>query len=313
VTRKIVIGVLAVLLVAYLLTGAVLVRSGERAVVRRFGRVLEEKPSPGLWIGLPWGMDRVDRVEVDRVHHFEVGYQPGADSGSGTPAGQLLTGDHNLINLQVVVDYSIIPGEVENYVVQMDRVEGLLARAVDTVLAEWVASRTVDEVLAAGRQVLPHWLVQQVQQRLQLYQLGIRLQNASVAYLAAPDEVKFAFDAVTQAQTKIRTTINEAEEKARRQERDAEAAKYRLEQEAAAYAAEQRRLAEADAAAFEARLAKYRQLRRANPDYLAGIWYDEMSKLFAQLRKDGRIDLLDRHLGADGLDITVMPPVPKKR
>ena len=52
-------------IVLYLLTGVVEVRRGERAVVRRFGRVLAEQPEPGLWVGLPWGMDRVDRVEVD--------------------------------------------------------------------------------------------------------------------------------------------------------------------------------------------------------------------------------------------------------
>src|SRR5262249_6232486 len=63
------------LLLAYLATGLTEVRPGERAVIRRFGRVLEETPGPGLWIGLPWGMDRVDRVSVDSVRRVVVGYR----------------------------------------------------------------------------------------------------------------------------------------------------------------------------------------------------------------------------------------------
>jgi hypothetical protein len=37
-----------------------------------------------------------------------------------------------------------------------------------------------------------------------------------------------------------------------------------------------------------------------------------MSKLFAQLKLDGRIDLLDNHLAGDELNLTFFPPKPKK-
>src|SRR6516164_6192794 len=89
---------LLLLLAGYGLTGVAQVRPGERAVVRRFGRVLAHKPQPGLWIGLPWGMDRLDRVAVDRVQTVTVGY-PEAGDASAMPAGQVLTGDHNLVNV----------------------------------------------------------------------------------------------------------------------------------------------------------------------------------------------------------------------
>src|SRR5947209_15475217 len=93
---------------SYLLTGVTQVRPGERALVRRFGRVLDEQPEPGLFVGLPWGMDRIDRVPVDRVRRVEVGYQPDADEDKlTTPPGQLPTGDHNLVNVQVVLNYSV--------------------------------------------------------------------------------------------------------------------------------------------------------------------------------------------------------------
>src|SRR5438876_7300297 len=106
--RRLFLYPVVLLLVGYLLTGVTQVRPAERAVVRRFGRVLDEKPEPGLWVGLPWGMDRVDRVPVDMVRRVVVGYQPDEDEGSlTTPAGQMLTGDHNLVNVQVVLNYTV--------------------------------------------------------------------------------------------------------------------------------------------------------------------------------------------------------------
>ena len=54
---------------AYLLTGLAQVRPEERAVVRRFGQVVA-RPGPGLWVGLPWGIDRVDRVPVRTVRQL---------------------------------------------------------------------------------------------------------------------------------------------------------------------------------------------------------------------------------------------------
>src|ERR1700676_4757666 len=96
-----------------LLTGLTPVRPGERAVVRRFGRVLDVRPEPGLYVGLPWGIDRVDRVAVERPRAVPVGYQKRGDedTSAATPEGQLLTGDHNLVNVQATVNYSVDPEE----------------------------------------------------------------------------------------------------------------------------------------------------------------------------------------------------------
>src|SRR5262245_11673750 len=97
---------LLLLLAAYLLTGVAQVRPGERAVVRRFGRVVAQ-PMPGLWIGLPWGMDRFDRVPVNFVQRLHVGFNPEIDDNSFMPPGQMLTGDQNLVNIQVAIDFTV--------------------------------------------------------------------------------------------------------------------------------------------------------------------------------------------------------------
>src|SRR5438445_5358540 len=176
-----------VLVALYLCTGITQVRPGERAVVRRFGQVLPNKPGPGLRIGLPWGMDRVDRVPVDLVRRVAVGYQPDEDEiNLVTPPGQLLTGDHNLVNVQVVIDYNVRADQVESYVLQSERADSLVARAAETAIAEWVAGRTVDDVLLQGKIDLPRWLVGRTQECIQPYALGVQIQQASVAHLLPP-------------------------------------------------------------------------------------------------------------------------------
>ncbi len=299
--------------VGYLLTGVTQVRPGERAVVRRFGRVLGEQPEPGLYVGLPWGLERVDRVAVDQVRRVEVGYRPDADESSlTTPAGQLLTGDHNLVNLQAVLNYAVRHDAVEDYVVHADEADGLVARAAETAMAEWVAGRTVDEVLLRGKVDLPPWLVAETEKRLAEYHIGVAVRDASVSWLLPPPQVKDAFDQVTQAQTEIRTRLNRAEQEAQKSVQGAGAEKYRLEQIAQAYANEQVVLAHAEADGFERRLRQYQETKRTNPDAMSAIWWDEMGKLFAKLREGGRVDLLDHHVGPGGLDITEMI-APKKK
>jgi membrane protease subunit HflK len=306
--RRVLLVVGGLLLLAYLATGVTEVRPGERAVIRRFGQVLKETPGPGLWIGLPWGMDRVDRVSVDSVRRVAVGYREDEEPGPSAPAGQLLTGDHNLVNVQVVVDYRVREDEAADFVVQADRADALVARATESVLAEWVGGRPVDDVLLRGKALLPGWLVTATGERLRPYRLGVEVQQAHVAYLFPPQEVKDAFDNVAREQAKIRTRVNKAEQEREEAVRKAESEKYNLEQLAAAYAREQVVRARAEAASFEARLEKYRRLGRDNPAYLVGIWLDEVSKLLARLKENGQVDLLDRHLSGDGLDLTVIQP-----
>src|SRR5262249_17990619 len=273
-----------------------------------------------LWVGLPWGMDRVDRVSVDAVRRVEVGYRPGQDDDAqATPPGQLLTGDHNLVNVQVVIAYTVRESQVEDYVLQADRADDLVARAAlvaggaRAALGEWVGERPGDDVRLQGPAALRGWLVEQTQQRLEPYLLGVEVQQADVAHLFPPPAVKSAFDRVTQAQTEIRTAAHKAEQDAERRLSAAPSERYPVLQLAEAYAHEQRVRARAEADAFEKRLAQYRQLREENPSILSRIWLDEVTKLFTKMKDNGQLDLLDRHLSGDGLDLTVVQPPPKKK
>jgi membrane protease subunit HflK len=346
---KYVVYLLVALFLLSLLTGVTQVQPGERAVIWRFGRVRDEKPGPGLYIGLPWGIDRVERVPIELVRRVTVGYdQRQADEDAlATPAGQLLTGDHNLVNVQVVLDYIVVEDEVEQFVAQQDRVELLVKRAAETVLAEWMAGRGVEEVLLHGKRTLPQHLTRRTQECIAPYRLGIRIQSADVTHLYPPAEVKSAFDDVTRAQAEVQTELFKAEQDATARWREAEAVKFRLESQAAAYRREQELQAAAEVENFAKRLAAYRESQRRDPlpvqlavrlaglsaaphggpllgaaaavpgssggQYLNALWWDEMSRLYARLRENGRIDVLDNYLSGEGLTITQVPNLPKRK
>jgi membrane protease subunit HflK len=313
--KRLILGVAGLLLLLYTVASALTqIEPGERGVVRQFGRVLSEKPGPGLYRGLPWGMEQVDRIPVGKVRRVSVGFTgKDEEDPSVTPAGQLLTGDHNLVNVQAEVYYKVIDGEVEKFALQSDRAEPVLARLAEAALAEWIAGRTVDEVLVRGKLDLPGHVRAAIQERLPSYDLGIEVEQASIIRLYPPDEVKAAFDEVAKAQTKIVTQVNQAEQEKERRLNEARAEAFQKERLAAAYAQEQRLRAEAEAAAFLKQLAQYRALAEKNPDHLNTLWLDEMTRIYARMKEAGRIDVLDHYLSKEGLTITQFPLLPKKK
>jgi membrane protease subunit HflK len=295
---------------ASLTTGMTQIQPGERAVIRRLGRLLAEKPGPGLYLGLPWGLERVDRVAVDRVRRLSVGFLPGADEDGGLiPVGQVVTGDHNLIDIQIEVYYTVGPtdDDLVRFVLQEDRVDELIPRTAEAVLVEGVAGKTVDDLVSGNRTLLQQWLRQQLQERLRPYELGVTVQAVSITYLNPPREVKEAFAEVARAETQRETRLNEARQQAHRRLREAEAEAFRIRRLAQAYAQEQRLLAQAQADSFRQLQEQYQRLRQQNPDYLNVLWWEQINQLYRQLRQRGGIDLLDHHLGSEGLDITEMP------
>jgi len=303
---------LLLLAIGYVLTGFAQVGKEERAVVKRFGRVVAVW-EPGLHFGLPWGIDRVDRIPIATVRHIRFGYAPD-QADNAMPLGQLLTADQNLVNVQVAVDYSVAATDAGliDFLTQRDTADGLIARAAESLLAEWVASHGVDDVLLMGNVLIPRWLSERLPVRIEPYRLGVHLRQVSVAYLAPPDEVKPAFDEVNRAQTNNLTLENRARQEASQRKRSAQAEANRQARMAEATVGDKVAMASAEAGAFGRRLSQFQSLRTDNPDVLAGIWWDEMGKVLVGLKARGRIDLLDSHLGADGLDITQFLP-PRRR
>ena len=299
----------------YLLTGLHQIRPEERAVVKRFGRVTA-RPGPGLWIGLPWGIDRVERIPIAQIQRVTVGFPLELEEEArGVPAGLLLTGDESLVNLRLHVDFAVAEGDaaLDDYILHRAEAEAIIARETESALVEWASGREFKELLLTGSGDLPGWIAPRVQARIEPLHLGVRIQSVSVALLAAPDEVRGDFERLNQAEPVNRTRVHQAEQEKLQRIQEAENNAYRLRQEARAYAEGRRALAEADVEAFRKRLQQYHRLRDVHPDILGLIWWDEMSRLLLGMKDRGRVDLLDHYLGPDGLDIQQIVPSGRRK
>ncbi|VTS03519.1 SPFH domain-containing protein [Tuwongella immobilis] len=304
--------IVGILISLSVILGLTQVRPEEQAIVRRFGAIVDIW-QPGLHWAIPWGVDRVDRIQVATVRNLLVGQRP-LPNDPNPAVGPLLTADQNLIQAQLSIEYSIdsTPEGLLDYLRHRDQADLLVARAAESLMAEWVASQDVDSALLTGNVELPRWVMAELPSRIEPFQLGIQVQQASVNYLAPPDEVKAAFDDVNRAQTSIRTQEYRARQEADVRLRFAQSEVFRQKQLADAYQAEQLTLATAEARAFLQRVEQYHRLRAENPRILEAIWWQEMGQFLTRMKSQGRIELLDRALGPNGLDFSQVIQPPKR-
>lgn len=294
--------IVLIAILVYLATGIAQIRPDERGVVRRFGKIVA-RPGPGLWVGYPWGIDRLDRVSVKSVRQLSIGE---SDDGSS----RYLTGDQNLVTARLIVEYAVDPRDsgLDLFIAQRDKADSILTRETEAMASEWIAAQSVDDLLLNGRSILAARLFESLPARLAVHRLGIVLQRVSVESLAPPEEVRESFERVNQSQTEMVTKENQARQDADRRLREAEGSRFRFETQAESYRIERDAIARADAASFLTRLEQYRKLKEVNPDILQAIWWDETGRLLLGMKGRGRIDLLDSHIGKDGLDISQFLP-----
>lgn len=189
--------------VLYTSTGIYTVATDQRAVVRRFGRVIREQAKPGLHIGLPWGLDRVDLVKPSETKTVTVGTLGSADQVLGAALSdtraQFLTGDQNLANLQATVQYTI--HNPRSYLFQSVEPDRIVARGAEEAITETLASQSIDMVLTTGKGALAILIGQKLQDRLHSYQLGVEVRSVNLTELAPPPEVADAFTRAASARS----------------------------------------------------------------------------------------------------------------
>ncbi len=301
--RRFIVGFVIAVLLGYLATGVYQVRPGERAVVRRFGRVLTESRLPGLNVGLPWGLDRVDILPVDEQRQIAVGYQgPQPDLGEAAPPGQILTGDNNLIDVRATVYYRVDPDRAAEFVLSGDRVESVLSRAAEQALTAALASQRIDTVLLGQARDLESAMQSHLITTLRGYRLGVAVESVNLTYVQPPAELAEVFREVNRARTQKeiaerqaltakQTNVSVARQEARRLL-------------SAAQAAFNDRITRArtEAANFLDRWHKYQQAD--NPNALLTIYLKEMEPIVRRFQV--------RTVSDKNVDQTVVMPLPEK-
>jgi membrane protease subunit HflK len=245
------------LIVAWLAWGIYVVRPEQQAVVTRFGAVVDPRVYPGIHYALPWPIDSVTKVKVNQMQRLVIGGDA-ADSILGrTPAlaAQFLTGDQNIINMHVVVQYFI--GIPADFLFRSRSISQTISATVESELARRLARRGVDAVLTTERVAIQDEILSASQAQLNGYRLGVKLSSVNIEIAAPPTEAAAAFRDVAGARADAARTVDEAHGYANDLLPRARGEVAQLIQSAEAYRQSRVNQATGDAARFQALAAEY--------------------------------------------------------
>ena len=246
-------GIGLILLVAvglWLLSGFYVVQQGERGVVLRFGK-FQQATVAGLHWHLPYPMESVEKVNVDKVSTIEIGYRSDARGGRRKVPREalMISGDENIIDIEFAVQYRI--KDASAYLFNVRDPEATIGQATESAVREIVGQSTLDFALTEGRVSVSRDARKLLQEILDRYNTGIYIVTVETQKAQPPDEVKPAFDDAVKAREDEQRLKNEAEAYANDVVPRARGAAARLLQEAEAYKASVIARADGDARRFD--------------------------------------------------------------
>jgi modulator of FtsH protease HflK len=191
--------ILAIVLLWLALTCIHRIDPQERGIVTTFGkysRTLE----PGVNFTLPSPIESVETLDVQNIRTIDI---PG-----GTGEKLVLTRDENIIDLDYSIRWSIKSPEL--YKFQLADPDETIKSVAESAMRAAIANVTLNDAIGAGRTGIEAEVQQRMQQLLDGYRAGVRIQGVAVKNAGPPDAVNEAFKDVTAAQQAAQTSVNQA-------------------------------------------------------------------------------------------------------
>ena len=250
----IVIGFFVVILFIWLGTGFFTVQPGEQAALRRLGQ-FNSTQEAGLHWYWPAPIGTRNIVKVDEIQRLEIGVR---GSTSVPIESEMITGDENLVDVQLLVQYNI--KSLPDFLFLAVDPAGLTIKdAAESALRQIVGSRKIDDVLTTEKEAVQIETKIMLQDLLDLYGTGINVTEVKLLNVRPPDQVQDAFDDVVRAREDQLRIINLAEAYKEDILPRARGDAARLRQGAEAFRAERIEKATGEANRFLAILEEYRK------------------------------------------------------
>ncbi len=292
---KLLLALVVLLVAGTAFTSVAQIEPDEVGVVLRLGRY-SETVGPGLHFRLPWGIDRMIKVPVQRQLKMEFGFRT-QRSGPRTVYAQgdgetrrestMLTGDLNVAVVEWIVQYKV--SDPVKYLFRVKDVDDTLRDIAESAMRIVVGDHSVNEVLTTGRTAVAAQAKELTQALADRYETGVDIQQVVLQDVNPPDEVKASFNEVNQAVQEKERMINEAFAELNRAVPRARGEADQTIQGAEGYAVERVNRAQGEAQRF---VAIHDEYKRA-PDVMRRRMYLEtMSEVF---QKAGRKLVLDEN------------------
>ncbi|MBI4537446.1 MAG: FtsH protease activity modulator HflK [candidate division NC10 bacterium] len=279
---------LTALVALYLLSGVYIVNPGEEAVVRRFGRVIQPRVGEGLHYRFPWPVERTEKVNVSEIRREGIGVRPPEHGLALHPPEevQILTGDENIVDLKVIVQYRV--KDPADFLLRVDYdANPLIRNAIKHALTAVGAAARVDDLLTVGRTELQRLVQAAGQRTLDEYRSGVQLVNITLQEVIPPKEAADAFRDVASAREERAKAINDAEGYRNSVVPEARGKAERMLREGEGYRADAINRARGDAARFASILDEYRRSAGDNGAEVTLYRYyvEAMEKILPRVKK----------------------------
>ncbi len=206
-----VVALVALALLVTVLTSFYTVDDKQQAVVTTFGKVTDIADA-GVHFKLPFGIQKVQKVDVNVYQKIELGYRSdnSADGYTVKPGeSTMITGDYNIVNIDFFIEYRI--SDPVAYLYSANQPEEILRSLLQSQVRNVVGSTTVDDVLTTGKENIQMQVRELVAKILEEYQIGLTLVDVRIQDSEPPTlEVIEAFKAVETAKQQAEAVVNNA-------------------------------------------------------------------------------------------------------
>ncbi|HXM10164.1 MAG TPA: FtsH protease activity modulator HflK [Terriglobales bacterium] len=212
----------------YALSGLYALNPDETGVVERFGHKLSPYRTPGLHYKLPWPVDRLTRIQAQRVRVIEIGFRSNIGGADTEPAAYewnvqhrsgrfqkvpdeslMLTGDQNMIEMTATVHY--IPERPDDFLFRQLDADATVRAAAESVIQGVTTSTSIDDVLTTRRREIEIRAQAELEKRLSDYGAGVHVLEVKLEDVHPSLEVVDAFRQVSDAFEEKNRLINEAQ------------------------------------------------------------------------------------------------------
>ena len=255
---------LVVVAALYLSTAFSVVGPGEAAWVVRLGRVVRTLDAPGLYVHLPWPVDRATRLRIEDVRSVDQGFLRAAnrididpsDSEDLVDAAQVMSGEENILSLFYTVHFNV--SEPYAYRYRVADPAALVRTFAEWSVRQTVAHRSSSGVLVTDRAAIEQEVLTNLQAELDAVDSGVRAVAVNLLDAHAPAAVHEAFRDVASSLEDRERKIRQAEGYHSETLASARAEAFSLLQEAQGFRSEKVNGAQGQGTAFLSRLHAYR-------------------------------------------------------
>ena len=208
--KRLLIGAIALFVVIAAATSFYTVDDKQQAVVTTFGAVTDVTDA-GLHFMLPFGIQKVQKVDVNVYQKIELGYRTEdlGEYGVKINESTMITGDYNIVNVDFFVEYKI--SDPIAYLYSSNNPEVILRNLIQSQVRNVVGSTSVDAVLTTGKENIQMQVKDLVTDILAEYDIGLTLVDVRIQDSEPPTlEVIEAFKAVETAKQQADTVVNDA-------------------------------------------------------------------------------------------------------